>query len=70
MSPFYFSLCNAVIVTVVLLVFKSKTDKESNTTFGVHVFFAVFIITFLVSTFLLDNSPGVNQEIDVGEPPF
>lgn len=70
MSPFYFALGNAVIITLILLALKTKEHNETNTSYGIRVFVIVFIVTFVLFSYLCDNGNGVNQEIEIGEPPF
>jgi hypothetical protein len=70
MSPFYFALLNAVIATMILLALKTKEHNESNTSYGIRLFIVIFIISFVLYSYLCDSSSGLNQDIDVGEPPF
>lgn len=70
MSPFYFALSNAIVITLVLLALKSKEHNETNTAYGIRVFVVVFIISFVYFSYMCDTGNGINQEIDVGEPPF
>lgn len=69
-SPLYFSLCNAVIITLILLALKPKEHNESNITYGIRIFVVVFITSFVLFSYMCDTGSGLHQEIDVGEPPF
>jgi hypothetical protein len=64
-----FSLVLASIITVALLVTKHREHRESNSNYGVKVFFVSLIATYLLYTFMMGGLNG-GQEIDVGEPPF
>lgn len=41
---------------------------ENNTVFGSKIFITTFLVVFIGYTYFLGNN--VNQEIDLGEPPF
>lgn len=70
MSPFYFALINAIVITLLLLALKSKEHQESNTTYGFRVFIVVLITSFVLYSYISGDGGTVNQEIDIGEPPF
>jgi hypothetical protein len=70
MSPFYISLFVSIVATLVLLALKPKEHQETNTTYGIRIFVVVFIVTFVVLSYIGETRGGVVQDIDVGEPPF
>lgn len=71
MSPFYFALCNAVVITLILLALKPKEHQESKTTYGIRIFVIVMIVSFVTFAFFIaESGSGINQEIDIGEAPF
>lgn len=69
MTPFLFALIASAIITVSLLVLKSKENEESNTSYGLKVFPISFIVVFVCYSYLIGGG-AQSQEIDVGEPPF
>ena len=70
MSSFFFALCNAVVITLILLALKPKEHHETNTTYGIRIFIIVLIVSFVLFSYMCNSGNGVSQEIDIGEPPF
>jgi hypothetical protein len=70
MSPFYISLFVSIVATLVLLALKPKEHHETNTTYGIRIFVVVFIVAFIILSYIGETRSGVVQDIDVGEPPF
>jgi hypothetical protein len=70
MSPFYFALSNAIVITLILLALKTKEHNETNTAYGIRVFVVVFITSFVIFSYMCDTGNGISQEFDLGEPPF
>lgn len=74
MSPFYFALVTSVIVTSILIMLKTKENKESNVGYGVRISVTTFIVSFLTFTYMGENvttgGGAFGQEIDIGEAPF
>jgi len=71
MSPLIFALIVSAVVTVCLIVIKSKDNNEPNNNYGIKVFFTVFLVTFVCHSYMIGGEGGaLAQEIDVGEPPF
>ena len=69
MSPLVYSLIIAVLATGLMLLVKSKSNPESNASYGCKVFFIVMLTVFIMHSYVMGES-GSGQEFDVGEPPF
>ena len=70
MSPFLFALVLSAIITVCLLVTKSRENNEPNNSYGIKVFIIAFLIAFVCHSYIISGDGSLAQEIDVGEPPF
>lgn len=69
MTPLIFSAVVASVVTVIMIMSKSKENEESTVSYGIKTFIITFLTVFVAHTYLMADAAS-GQEIDIGEPPF